>query len=299
MVVLLQRLEIFFNHGELKLERFFVKKVLQVELRLVILRNMSEIQAEDLQDIAIRAGALVLENGGETYRAEDTVVHVASSLGAKNASAFVTPTVVMFSYTDEDGKNHSMFRRIFKRGTNLSKLSQINSLSRRLKVRGKASKPEQIKRIIARIEHTPNYPRFFVIIMAAISSAFFTKMFDGSWLDTFWSFVFGGLLRIILMSLEKTIIGQNSLMISFISGAFLSICTDFISVTPMVCNTDLILIGAIMQCVPGLALVNGIRDITAGDLVSGGARLLDAFMIAAGLSVGSAVGVIILKVFGA
>ena len=42
-----------------------------------------------------------------------------------------------------------------------------------------------------------------------------------------------------------------------------------------------------MQVVPGLAIVNAIRDLIEGDLVSGAARLLDAFMVAAGLSVGA------------
>jgi len=49
----------------------------------------------------------------------------------------------------------------------------------------------------------------------------------------------------------------------------------------------------LMQVVPGLAIVNSIRDIIAGDLVSGAARLLDAFMIAAGISVGSVLGILL------
>ena len=46
-----------------------------------------------------------------------------------------------------------------------------------------------------------------------------------------------------------------------------------------------------MQVVPGLAFVNGIRDVISGDLVSGGARLLEALMIATALSIGSCFGV--------
>ena len=260
-------------------------------------RLMSEILSEDLQDIAIGAGELVLENGGETYRAEDTVVHVATALGAKEASAFVTPTVVMFSYVDENGKHHSYLRRIFKRGTNLSRLSQINKLSRRLVLRGKTSNPKMVKEQLRRINSSPVYPDPLIVFMAALSSALFTLMFDGSWLDAFWSFIIGGILRIILIPLGKTSLGQNSFMVSLLSGAILSVLTDFICLTPMSVNANLILVGAIMQCVPGLALVNGIRDIISGDLVSGGARLLDAFMIAAGLSIGSATGVILMKLF--
>lgn len=259
---------------------------------------MKEILSDDLQDIAIGAGTLVLENGGETYRAEDTVVHVAKSMGAREANAFVTPTVVMFSYVDEEGKHHSSFKRIFKRGTNLSRLCQINDLSRRLVLRGKTSNPEQVKNLLHRIDRSPVYPDWMIVLMAAISSGFFTLMFDGSYFDGLMAFIFGGILRILLILLGKTTMGGNSFMMSLISGAFLSLMTDLLGFSSITCSSDLILIGAIMQCVPGLALTNGIRDIIAGDLMSGGARLLDAFMIATGLSIGSAAGIFIFRGMG-
>ena len=64
---------------------------------------MNQISSDDIQQIAVDAGALVLENGGETYRSEDTVVHTAQSLGADAPSSFVTPTVVMVSFRDNGG----------------------------------------------------------------------------------------------------------------------------------------------------------------------------------------------------
>ena len=36
----------------------------------------------DMIKIALRSGCIVLENGGETYRTEETIVHVAKALGA-------------------------------------------------------------------------------------------------------------------------------------------------------------------------------------------------------------------------
>ena len=54
-----------------------------------------------------------------------------------------------------------------------------------------------------------------------------------------------------------------------------------------------IMTAALMQVVPGLAIVNAIRDLISGDLMSGTARLVEAFMIAAGLSIGSIFGVLV------
>ena len=61
---------------------------------------MNEILIDDIMDISLQAGVLVLENGGETYRAEETCVQIARAMGAGNASAFVTPTVVIVTVTD-------------------------------------------------------------------------------------------------------------------------------------------------------------------------------------------------------
>lgn len=258
---------------------------------------MNQILTDDLEDIAVGAGELVLENGGETYRAEDTVVHVAQALGAKNSSAFVTPTVIVLSHEDAEGRHHTYMRRIFKRTTNLAKLSQANDLSRRLDNRKKSSEPHLVKNILHRIDSLSGYSDSLIIFMAALSSALFTLMFNGTYKDAAFSFISGGILRIILILVSMTRLGQDSFMMSLLSGMVLSICADFCSLLPLGINTNLVLLGSIMQVVPGLALVNGIRDITHGDLVSGGARLLDAIMTAIGLSAGSAFGVIVRKLF--
>lgn len=255
---------------------------------------MSQIMSEEIQDIAVGAGAIVLANGGETYRAEETVVHIAQSLGAKEANAFITPTVVIFSYTDETGEKHTYMRRIFKRGTNLRKIAQINDLSRRLERRGKTSNPKQVMALLQKIEKSPSYPNWLVVLMAALSSSCFTMMFGGKILEAVFAFVIGLILRITLILLEKTQL--NSFIISLLSGAIISILADMVGLSQLKVDTSIIMIGTLMQVVPGLALVNSIRDIIGGDLVSGTARLMDALMIAAGLSIGSVAGVLVTRI---
>ena len=51
-------------------------------------------------------------------------------------------------------------------------------------------------------------------------------------------------------------------------------------------NFELIISGAIMPLLPGLAMTNAIRDSMQGDLVSGVARATEALIVAASLAVG-------------
>ena len=206
------------------------------------------ISCEDMIKIVMKSGCLVLENGGETYRTEETIVHIAKALGAKTASAFVTPTVITFSYTDDDDHYHSAIHRVKKTSVNLQKVSQINSLSRRLERRQYTSDPKQVE-----------------------------------------AFIIGLLLRITLLCIRRFPLG--SFVTSMFSGGFIAIFAWLIGYVAKYFGFDIssftVMIATLMQVVPGLAIVNGIRDIISGDLVSGTARIVDAFMIAAGLSTGA------------
>ena len=47
-----------------------------------------------------------------------------------------------------------------------------------------------------------------------------------------------------------------------------------------------ILVGSVMPLVPGVSLVNAVRDFAEGNYIGGGVRFLDALMVALGISLG-------------
>ncbi len=253
------------------------------------------IKCEDMIDIAIRAGAIVLENGGETYRTEATVNKIAAALGAKTASSFVTPTVIQFSYTDDNDHYHSAIKRIKKRGVNLDKISLIDELTRRIERKKKTYNPRVIESLLSRIENAPVYKTPFVLAAAALSSFCFAFMFGGTLQEASAAFVVGFILRLFLLHAQKRQFGGFST--SLLSGAITSVLTEIAFLCGFIPATEITLISVLMQVVPGLAIVNAIRDIIEGDLVSGAARLLDAFMVAAGLSVGAVSGLFLFGLF--
>ena len=51
-------------------------------------------------------------------------------------------------------------------------------------------------------------------------------------------------------------------------------------------SVDTAIVGALMLYVPGITITNGIRDLTAGNLLSGAARVLDALLVALILAFG-------------
>ena len=52
-------------------------------------------------------------------------------------------------------------------------------------------------------------------------------------------------------------------------------------------HSDSIIIGVLMNLVPGLALTNCIRDVMAGDLTAGVSKLADVLLIAVSIALGA------------
>ena len=56
---------------------------------------------------------------------------------------------------------------------------------------------------------------------------------------------------------------------------------------------DIVIIGGIMPIVPGAALTTAVRDILQGNYVAGGAKALEAFVSAAAIAAGVALGMLL------
>jgi uncharacterized membrane protein YjjP (DUF1212 family) len=247
--------------------------------------------ADEILDIALESGRMILENGGETYRTEETMISIASSLGAETASAFVTPTVVMLTCLDAESNSRTRIHRVQTRTINLGKIARLNALSRRLVSRGKRSNLSQVDAILKRIDGGPLHHPLGVIGATAIASFCFSLLFRGSLAEASLSFVIGAAMRAVLFWVAP--FGLSSFIVTVIGGLVISLMSGTAVATGLAASTGNISISVLMSLVPGVAIVNAIRDIIAGDLVAGSARLLDAFVIAAALSLGAAFGLII------
>jgi uncharacterized membrane protein YjjP (DUF1212 family) len=73
--------------------------------------------------------------------------------------------------------------------------------------------------------------------------------------------------------------GMSNMILSLIVINLLALLSIHIEI-------DRVIIGSLMPLVPGVAIVNSIRDIISGDFVSGTSRLTEAILIAVALALG-------------
>ena len=83
----------------------------------------------EIIELACRAGKIIVENGGETYRAEDTMRYVCAAFGVDECDCYATPTTIIIS-TNHGGEALSRMMRIKKRGVDLHKVELVNQFSR-------------------------------------------------------------------------------------------------------------------------------------------------------------------------
>ena len=260
----------------------------------VYMAEIRESPVDAIIDIALESGVMILQNGGETYRTEETMISVASSLGAVSSSAFVTPTVAMLTCQDKEGRSHTRLERISNRTINLGIIARVNELSRRLVGRGKASNLKQVASLLKRIRTSPRHGPFGVILATAVASFSFSLLFQGSLPEALAAFAVGACLRMALYSVSR--FGLSSFITSVVGGGIISLLTGLLMLFGIIGSSGNVSISVLMSLVPGVAIVNAIRDIISGDLVAGSARLMEAFVIAAALSIGAAFGLILFPV---
>ncbi len=251
------------------------------------MERASERELDGVVDTGLLAGTLILRNGGETYRAEETMISVATSLGAESASAFVTPTVVMLSCRDGSGGSRTRIQRVASRTINLGKIARVNEVSRRLAV-GRFRLAGPVSSLLSRIDRASPHRPAWVTLATAVASACFSLLFNGSPSDAVVAFAVGAVMRLALFALSP--LGLSPFISAMSGGAVVSLLTGLAVASGAIASSGNVSISVLMSLVPGVAIVNAIRDIIAGDLVAGSARVLEAFVIAAGLSIGAAFG---------
>ncbi len=229
------------------------------------------------------AGKIILQNGGETYRVEDTMVRIAAAYGVADAQSYVTPTGILFAM--DASVPTTRLIRISERSTNLRKVTLVNDISRRIS-QGKLEVSEA-HRLLTEIDEQPfAYPIWLQVLVAAVSSGCFLVMFGGPWHDFLAAVLAGGLGFGSMVLLNRLV--PVKLFAEFVASLILGGVTILFVKSGLALNMDTVIIGSVMPLVPGLHITNAVRDLMAGHLVSGLSKGVEAFLTAFAIGAGIA-----------
>ncbi len=234
-------------------------------------------------DAVCLASQMILESGGETYRAEETVERMCQGLGIPKVDVLALPTGLMLTLTTGDGSTLSRIVRVHDRSTDLGRMDQCNDISR--KVASGQMSAEEALNALRDIRRAAPQRRWLLVGASALSAASFTVMLGGGGKEFVVSFFCGALVQLLLPPLKKMRVPV--LISSMIAGALTTLMAQVSTLLLPGVIIEPVISGAIMPLLPGLAVTNAMRDTIRGDLVSGGARVIEAIlsvmMLAAGI----------------
>ncbi|MDI9418642.1 MAG: threonine/serine exporter family protein [Firmicutes bacterium] len=254
---------------------------------------MERHQMGEIIDLACQAGRIILENGGETYRVEDTMQYVCKAFGISGCDCFATPTTIIIS-ANHNGEVFSRMIRIKKRGVDLHKVELVNSFSRA--VINQPMTVLEARQVLAGIDTTPAYNLFATAAAAALGTAAFTVIFGGGLTHFLSGILLGAALRSLLAYLNR--IRLEYFTTNLLGGAAAAAGGWLFGFTISLTDWWIVTLAAIMQMVPGLIFTNALRDSAAGDLVSGSSRGVEALSIVAALACGAGVVLMLLGRLG-
>ncbi|WP_094546888.1 threonine/serine exporter family protein [Petroclostridium xylanilyticum] len=246
-----------------------------------------EMDDKDIIRLVILAGQIMLENGAETYRVEDTMERICSATDIKSVNTFATPTGIFVSIQTKNREHYTTIKRVKTRTTNLSKVYQVNNISRQF-VQGDITIGQALHSL-EQLNIEPPPDKVFLTFVAGCSSGFFALLLGGSLWDGIIAAFCGALIQLAAIILLNK--GISSFLVNLTGGSISAIVAVFFSGVLNLGNVDKIIIGSIMPLLPGLAITSAIRDTIYGDLVSGTTRIVEALLIA--VSIASGVGIIL------
>ncbi len=253
------------------------------------------ISYEDVAFIALEIGEHIQRSGGEIGRVEDTVKRICKAYGAVHVDVFALTSIIILSVNFGE-RTVTRTRRISKGCiNNFAKLARLNQLSREVCATC-PSKDEVVEKMQDVSDKTKHILPIY--LLAHILTAFgFCMYFGGSVIES----LFAGVIALFMYVLHKIISGPHmnvimaKLIICFFGGVSTIIVTYLGNICGLSLHSDLIMIGTIMNVIPGVAFTNSLRDLLGGDLMTGILRLSEVLIDTVAIAGGYAMSLLLFK----
>lgn len=227
-------------------------------------------------DVAVLAGEVLLHNGAEIFRVQETMIRIAKAYGANSFNVYAISNGI-FASVNEEGQMHCTdIRHVPLSPVHLGRVAAVNNLSREIET-GKYTVEEATIQLqeIAKIPYTSNH---FQTLCSGIGSACFCYIFGGSVADSLAAFLSGIILYLFLLSRSTS--NLSKIMKNILGSGLVTLCGLIFFQLGLGDNIDKMIIGSIIPLVPGVPLTNSIRDFFNSDYLSGTIRFIDALLIA-------------------
>ena len=230
---------------------------------------------KDVMELALEAGHLLLENGAEIFRVEETMDRICHYYGVESGNAFVLSNGIFATAGDEREHFFAKVQHIPVSGAHLDKVAAVNQLSREIS-QGKYTVAEA-RAALQTIKSMPGKRKITRILASGVGSGAFCYLFGGTLTDGLCALAAGTLLYVFVLYVSGPRLSK--IVGNILGGALVTLVCSALFLLRGGGQLDYMIIGSIMPLIPGVPFTNAIRDVADGDYISGSVRMLDALLV--------------------
>ncbi|ALP92654.1 threonine/serine exporter family protein [Intestinimonas butyriciproducens] len=240
-------------------------------------------------------GYHLLLSGAEIYRVEESVRYLLQAYGVGPGEVFAIPNCIIVGISSPGQKPLTRMRRVGPHGTNVRKIEALNALCRRL-----CAETPDLDQAWEALQTAAADQTYFStpqqLSAYFLGTAAFCLFFGGTLADAAASGLCGVAIGVSLIFMSR--LGTN-LFFKTIAGGFVSALAAVVLVAlGLGTHINLIIIGAIMALAPGVVITNFMRDIMAGDMLSGLSKFAEALLTGAGIALGTGLALSLARMLG-
>lgn len=248
------------------------------------MEEREELQDREKQKVveaAMRAGQILLSNGAEISRVEETMDRICKHYGIESANAFVLSNGIFTTMGNHREEVFAKVQHIPVSGAHLNRVAAVNQLSREIS-EGKHT-IDELDKCLDDIENMPGKRGMTQILASAVGSATFCYLLGGDLADSIAAFISGFILYIYILKYSDKL---SKIMANIVGSALVTLICMALYHLHVGHHISSMIIGSVIPMIPGVAFTNAIRDIADGDYISGTVRMIDAMLVFLSIAIG-------------
>ena len=238
--------------------------------------------------LAMDIGMQMLVCGAQISRVEDSIGRLCKALGAVETHVFSVTSGIIVTAFDDKGNSATQLRRIHSGSLDLTRLKELNQLSRDICANRIAV--EDIPARLVQIQQEHKRPLWLMALVYALISGSLSVFFGAGWTDGLCAAATGVILCLLEHWMKKH--NLDYVFTVFLVSLLTGLCNAALVKLGLGQRYDAISIGNIMLLIPGIAMTNSVHDMFVDDMLSGVSRffrsLVIAFLVAFGFTIAGA-----------
>lgn len=248
---------------------------------------MTRAECESLVEYTLNLGRQMMECGAEAWRAENTMARIFRAYGLEVQDAHTIATQAAVTVKAPDGSHYTSTCMILpdKTGTDLQRLELINAAARAI-----CDQPPDIDKLPLCLY--PSGPRWAwrELVGYLLGAGPFAVFFGGTVADG----IVAALIAALIYGMEqiRRTHHQHRIIYTVVACFVSGILARLWAGAGLGIHLDMVMIGDVMLFIPGLALVNGVRELFYSDILTGIYRMTEALLGAGAIAIGYAVALV-------